>query len=102
MNQLRLTFVTAIAVVLASITSAMAQDAIAEIETWRGVVVRIAQPSLDVLYTIAPAPLLGSTGAPIAGAPGTQAPAQTAATMGTSRSVAAATVGAGPQPIQAR
>jgi len=101
MNQTRWMFVTAIAVVLASTTSAAAQDVVAEIETWRGGSIRIAQPSLDVLYTIVPAPLLGPTGAPVAGGPGVPAQAPTGTTMGSSR-VAATIVGAGPQPIQAR
>jgi hypothetical protein len=101
MNQVRVMFMTAITLVLAGTALAAAQDVVAEVETWRGGSVRIAQPSLDVLYTIAPAPLLGPTGAPIAGGPSTPAQAATG-TMGASGSVAKTAVGAGPQPIQAR
>jgi hypothetical protein len=101
MNQVRVMFMT-IALVLVGTAPAAAQDVVAEIETWRGGSVRIAQPSLDVLYTIVPAPLVGPTGAPIAGGPGTPAQTAASATMSGSRSVAATAVGAGPQPIQAR
>jgi hypothetical protein len=101
MNQARVMFVTAIAVVLTSITPAAAQDVIAEIETWRGTSVRLAQPSLDALYTIVPAPLVGPTGAPTTGG-AASAPAAGGATMSSGRTVAAATVGTGPPPIQAR
>ena len=103
MNQARVMFVTAIAVVLTSITPAAAQDVIAEIETWRGASVRLMQPSLDALYTIVPAPVLGPTGAPAAGGPGgAAAPAAGGTTMSSGRTVAGATVGTGPPPIQAR
>lgn len=102
MNQARVMLMT-IALVLASTAPAAAQDVVAEIETWRGGSVRIAQPSLDVLYTIVPAPLLGPTGTPITGGPGTAAQAApTGTTMGASRTVAATAVDAGPRPIQAR
>ena len=102
MNQARVMFVTAIAVVLASITPAAAQDVIAEIETWRGASVRLMQPSLDALYTIVPAPLLGPTGAPAAGAAGAAAQAPATMAGGGTKPVAATAIGAGPAPIQAR
>ena len=103
MNHGRAIFLAAIVLVLHCTSLAAAQDVVAEIETWGGTSLRISQPSLDVLYTIVPTPLLGPTGAPVAGAPGTaaQAPAPASA-AGAAKGVAALVVGGGPQPIQGR
>src|SRR5213592_4870323 len=98
MNKPLLMFMTAIAVMVSGAVPTSAQDAVAEVETWRGASLKIMQPSLDVLYTIVPAPLIGPTGAPTAGSGGTMG----AARSGGSGSVASASVGAGPPPIQAR
>ena len=89
--------------VLLSPALAAAQDVVAEVETWQGQTLRIAQPSLEVMYSIVPAPILGRSGAAIgegAGAPAAAA-APVAVSVGTT-TVQKTPVGAGPAPIQGR
>src|SRR5262249_23196657 len=67
------------------------------VETWRGVSVRISQPSLDVLYSILPKPAPGA--APAAAAAPTSMIGGASALGGASAAAASA---ARPDPIQAR
>jgi hypothetical protein len=101
MSQRRMMFLV-VAVVLMGPALVQAQDVVAEVETWRGRSLRIVQPSLDVLYTVVPAPLLAPTGGTIAGTPGTAAQAAAPVSASGGRTVRESVAGSGPQPIQSR
>ena len=110
MRRALLPVVTAFVVAI-TIAPAIAQESVAEIQTWRGDSFRISQPALDSLYSIIPRALIGANGAPVAGAAGAAAetgvsapPAGSgpqASIIGSARSLAGL-FGQGPPPIQGR
>ena len=73
----------ALAVVMASTLPVGSQEVVADVETWRGGSVRIAQPSLDVLYTIVPPRRQVPGAGPTATTGGPGAAGAPAATSGT-------------------
>jgi hypothetical protein len=104
MNLLRTTSL-ALGFLLGGVALAGAQDVVAEVETWRGAMVRLEKPSLEVLYTIAPAPILGRTGAAVAeggSAPAAAAAGGTAVNVTMGKTIQDTPIGAGPAPIQGR
>lgn len=96
------TMLLAAALLLTGPTLAVAQDVVAEVETWHGATLRIAQPSLEVLYTVVPAPLTTTAGVQLAGPGGAAAGPGGGMQPGTTRTVRETEIGAGPAPIQGR
>lgn len=98
------TMFLAAALLLTGSPLAVAQEIVAEIETWRGATLSIGQPSLEVLYTTVPAPITNVAGVQLAGAGAGSGGGQAAGAMtsGTTRTVRETEIGAGPQPIQGR
>ena len=90
----------AAAVMLACTQPVAAQEAVAEIQTWRGAVVKLTQPSLEVLYTIIPAPLVTQTSGTTTAVSGGMTQGLTGASS--KGPVSGTAVGTGPQPIQGR
>jgi hypothetical protein len=83
---------TAIGLMLGGVLPAVAQEVVAEVETWGGSAVRLTQPSLDFFYTILPKP-----------PPGAPAPAGGASMGGTTSGLSSGGAGrALPEPIQGR
>ena len=97
MNRVLVAVAVAVAVGLVSSTPARAQEVRADVETWRGVLVRLSQPSLDVQYTILPRPAPGAS--PAAAAAPTSMVGGASALGGAGGAAASA---ARPEPIQAR
>ena len=79
-----------------------AQDVTAEVRTWAGQTWRLAQPSLDVSYTILPASK--EAGGGVAPPPGAAGPTGDTGSLRVSGSLEAVSsaVQAGPQPMQGR
>ena len=61
MNQ-SLFHVTAMFLVMATVSPALAQDSVVEVQTWRGDTVQISQPTVEVTYTIIPTPVVDQAG----------------------------------------
>src|SRR5262244_3118141 len=72
MNQRLLHIAAIFVLVVSTVSSAPGQDGVAEVQTWRGDTWLIAEPSMDVLYTIVPTPVVDQAGVPQQGevAPG--------------------------------
>jgi hypothetical protein len=62
MNQRLLHIAAIFVVVVSTASSAPGQDSVAEVQTWGGDTWRIAEPSMDVLYTIVPTPVVDQSG----------------------------------------
>jgi hypothetical protein len=73
----------ALAVVMVSTLPVESQEVVADVETWRGGSVRIAQPSLDVLYTIVPRRQVPGAAPPLSTTGGSGAAGAPTATSGT-------------------